>query len=77
MTSLPDASMQPMVWSGVAVMKELELRTKIVPKPLSAVEEASHGSRAASVKRVVIGVNIVVDNKGFVTEGVVRVSLCG
>lgn len=55
--------MQPMVWSGVAVMKELELRTDIVPKPLSTVEEASHGKRAATAKTLVIVVNIVTDGK--------------
>lgn len=63
MTSRPDASMQPMVWSGVAVIKELELRTEIVPKPLSTVEEASHGKRAATVQTFVIVVNIVTDAK--------------
>lgn len=63
MTSLPDASMQPMVWSGVAVVKELELRTEILPKPLSPVVEARPGRRAAIVKRVVIGVNMVADTK--------------
>lgn len=57
-------------------MKELELRTEIVPKPLSAVEEASPGSRAATVKRAMIGVNIVVRwSRRYRIEGVVRVSL--
>lgn len=61
MTSLPAASMQPMDMSGVAVVKELELRTEIVPRPLSVALNASPGSRAAAAKRAVMGVNIVVD----------------
>lgn len=47
--------------SGVAVVKELELRTDIVPDPLSTVADASPGSKAVAAKRAVMGANIVVD----------------
>lgn len=53
--------MQPMAMSGVAVVKEPELRTEILPRPLSVAPDASLGSRAAAAKRVVMGVNIMVD----------------
>lgn len=53
--------MQPMDISGVAVVKELELRTEIVPRPLSVAPDANPGSRAAAAQRAVMGVNIMVD----------------
>lgn len=61
MTSLPEASIQPMDMSGVAVVKELELRTEIVPRPLSVAPDANPGSRAAAAKRAVMGANIMLN----------------
>lgn len=60
MTSLPAASMQPMDMSGVAVVKELELMTEMVPRPLSVAPDASPGSMAAAAaQRTVMDANIV------------------